>query len=594
MRAVKRVVTRLVLLLFLGLGLLWPVVFDGVPSGGGATSDPVVFSDVRADFAVDSDGLMWADEIITAEFPGGRHGIFRFWDISNRNNSHLRQIPEIDEVSLDGQPVPYELLWQSYDRFRVAKIGDPNSYVPPGTHVYRIRYRVPGVLDPGGTGAAEDFASSVGDPSAPSVLFWNVVAPGWSNQIDRAQISVSLPARVTGAQCSVGAGLGRGCDGLTIAGNAVTLSAIDLPPRTPVTLRAGVDLPTPPRAEVPWSVRWDPVLGRSVPVVVWLAGLTAAAGLGAFLWWRTTVEPSPGFPLQYAPPQGLGPVQCEYIRTEQVPEEGLTATLLYLADRGLLSLDQDGKKKWTVHGVGDVGAWADVDPVSGAVSSALGLEIHGSTFHANGGVAAGRRLTAAKEAMTSAAKQWALGEGLIAKHPSELWLRVANIAALALTVVGFMRVLFPITLWGLPFAVFFLLSTRVWTPGIGLRRTATGRQLWSEVGGFHRMLATDSAESRFDFSARRDLYTAYIPFAIASGTAALWAAKYQAATGQVPPQPGWYQTSSGTGRSSSASGDTGFDSFESALSSSIGAYTASQSSSSSGGGGGGGGGGGSW
>ena len=78
MRAVKRVVTRLVLLLFLGLGLLWPVVFGGVPSGGGATSDPVVFSDVRADFAVDNDGLMRADEIITAEFPGGRHGIFRF------------------------------------------------------------------------------------------------------------------------------------------------------------------------------------------------------------------------------------------------------------------------------------------------------------------------------------------------------------------------------------------------------------------------------------------------------------------------------------------------------------------------------------
>ena len=39
MRAVKRVVTRLVLLLFLGLGLLWPVVFDGVPSGAGTATN---------------------------------------------------------------------------------------------------------------------------------------------------------------------------------------------------------------------------------------------------------------------------------------------------------------------------------------------------------------------------------------------------------------------------------------------------------------------------------------------------------------------------------------------------------------------------
>ena len=59
-------------------------------------------------------------------------------------------------------------------------------------------------------------------------------------------------------------------------------------------------------------------------------------------------------------------------------------------------------------------------------------------------------------------------------------------------------------------------------------RTPAGRQLWSQVGGFHRMLATDSAESRFDFAARKDLYTAYIPFAVAGGAAAAWAAKYQA------------------------------------------------------------------
>ena len=96
------------------------------------------------------------------------------------------------------------------------------------------------------------------------------------------------------------------------------------------------------------ALRSDPVLGRSVPTALWLLGLTATAGLGAFLWWRTTVEPSPGFPVQYAPPTGLGPVQCEFIRTEKVPSNGLTATLFYLADRGLVSLNQVGKKNWTI------------------------------------------------------------------------------------------------------------------------------------------------------------------------------------------------------------------------------------------------------
>ena len=58
------------------------------------------------------------------------------------------------------------------------------------------------------------------------------------------------------------------------------------------------------------------------------------------------------------------------------------------------------------------------------------------------------------------------------------------------------------------------------------------------------MLATDSAETRFDFGARKDLYTAYVPFAVAAGAAALWAKKYETTMGTTAPQPGWYNSSS--------------------------------------------------
>ena len=68
-------------------------------------------------------------------------------------------------------------------------------------------------------------------------------------EIDRADITVTLPGGVPGVQCSVGYGAGRPCADLAITGDRVELSATNLPPRTPVTLRAGVDVPTPPRAE---------------------------------------------------------------------------------------------------------------------------------------------------------------------------------------------------------------------------------------------------------------------------------------------------------------------------------------------------------
>ena len=120
-----------------------------------------------------------------------------------------------------------------------------------------------------------------------------------------------------------------------------------------MTVRAGVDVPTPPRISLPWPYTWDRILGQSVTGVVWVAGLTVAFGLGAFLWYRTTVEPSPGFPLQYAPPPGLGPVQTEYIRTESVPKNGLTATLFYLAERGLIDLRQVNDKQWNIRGIAE-------------------------------------------------------------------------------------------------------------------------------------------------------------------------------------------------------------------------------------------------
>ena len=505
-----RVIRWLIPLAFITFGLLWPLVFQG-GSQASAVDDPVVFSNYKADFVVNRDGQLDAVETITAEFPSGRHGIFRYWDVANQNSPRVRQKPEITSILLDGRPASYQMLWEDGERLRVAKIGDPDQYLSYGTHVFEIRYSIAGVLDPGTTGADKTFASGMGAPAtSPSVFFWNVIAPSWNNEIDNAEISVTLPGDVGRAQCSVGYGVGRVCGDLTVEGSTVTFSAASLAPRTPVTVRAGVDVPTPPRISLPWPYTWDRILGQSVTGVVWIAGLTAAFGLGAFLWYRTTVEPSPGFPLQYAPPPGLGPVQTEYIRTKTVPKNGLTATLFYLAERRLIELQQVNEKQWNIRGIGEPGAWADADPVSIAVGSALKVMKPGTEFEAKHTVTSGQKLNKAKTDMAEAVKKWAYDNGLMVKRKRELWVRTANAVAFLLMLCGFFRWGFPTTMCALPFAAFFLLSIRSWADGVGTRRTETGRELWSRAGGFHRMLATDSAETRFDFGARKDLYTAYV------------------------------------------------------------------------------------
>jgi Predicted membrane protein (DUF2207) len=194
---VRRFFLLLIPLALITFGVLWPLVFRG-GSEASEVADPVVFSNYRADLVVNADGGLDAVETITAEFPGTRHGIFRYWDVANANSPRVRQAPDITSIKLDGEPAPYQMLWEDGNRFRVAKIGDPDEFLSFGTHVFEIRYTIPGVLDPGSTGTDKQFAESTGDDAAaPSVFFWNVIPPGWNNEIRQADISITLPGDAT-------------------------------------------------------------------------------------------------------------------------------------------------------------------------------------------------------------------------------------------------------------------------------------------------------------------------------------------------------------------------------------------------------------
>jgi hypothetical protein len=85
-----RTIRWLVALALIAVAVLWPLVLRAGADEGGATADPVTITDYRADYHVSRDGNLLATETITAEFPGGRHGIFRYWDVADPDNSHGR------------------------------------------------------------------------------------------------------------------------------------------------------------------------------------------------------------------------------------------------------------------------------------------------------------------------------------------------------------------------------------------------------------------------------------------------------------------------------------------------------------------------
>ena len=581
----KRVVGYAVGLAVLLLALFAPAAFWNVGSGGDQ-SEPTSITSYVAELSVDTHGDLTAVERLTVDFPtSDRHGIFRFWDKADPSAPHARRVPHDMSVTMDGAAVPVEYVSESHGRYEVARIGSADRAVGSGEHEYVIRYAIDGVLEPGTEGSTSQF-------------YWNLVPGGWKQPIEATDLTVHLPAAAEPVHCAVGSGATGGC---TAGGEGTrTLHVITGPlePDTPVTVKAGLDIATPPPGvELPWTARYDPVLGSSVVrlgLVLLLA--LAAAALGLVLATRAR-EPRPQYPLMYAPPEGIGPAQAKYLFTERVDNTAYVATLMQAAEKGAIDLNRhDGG--WSITDKSGPGGWAGLDPVSAGVAHLLGGP--GQTFTADrSDVEAGKRLKSEIGSFEESTKAWARQAGHMTASglgsAGGIVVLVAAGAAIATAIWN----PFDMTMAGAIPGAFAVFAAPLLAPGSGTRRTASGRELWSRIGGFHRVLSTPSSQQRFDFSGRQELYTAYVPWAVALGCAREWAGKYRTEMGTEPPVPSYFAGA----YLGSTTGDyvsSMVDDFSSTVDAAISSYQATQSSSSSGGGGfsggggGGGGGGGSW
>jgi hypothetical protein len=585
----KRLVGYTIGLAVVVLVLLIPALVYGMTGDdeGPAQTDETTISSYVGDFDVADDGDLAVTETLTVHFPlAGKHGIFRFWDIEDQNAPDSRRVPDDIEVTMDGGDVPVEMSRQSGGQYRVARIGDPGSTVDPGDHVYEISYRIDGVLEPGTDGTETQ-------------LYWNLIPGGWAQSIGAADLTVHLPAAAEKVQCAVGDDVG-GCQVRGAGTDTLHVTARDLEPRTPVTLKTGLEMPTPAAGGVlPWTPAFDAVFGTSVVLlaVILLVAL-AAALLGLYLAKRAA-EREPQFPLMYAPPEGVGPAQAAYLVSEKVDDEQYVATLMYAAEKGAIDLERTDDA-WTITDKNGAAGWSGLDPVTSGVAHLLGGP--GSSFAASPkDVVAGKRLKDEMETFKDGTRSWASGAGLMTRSGFGGIGAFVVGGCLLLVILNAIFNPFNLSLLALVPGAFGIFGASLAAPGAGTRRTRAGRDLWSRAGGFRRILSTPSAQDRFDFSGRQELYTAYVPWAVAFGCADEWAGKYRTEMGAEPPVPSYFGHAYAGAYAGSAVSSM-VDDFNSTVSSAISSYEATQRSSSSssggggfsGGGGGGGGGGGSW
>ena len=308
------------------LAALLLAALAGLAAAPGAAEEISAFD---VEVFIDGDGDLSVVEDITYEFGAlQRHGIYR--DIPVRydrdwQTDHRIELTVDDVTRFDGSARPYRVEGGS-SQVRI-KVGDANRFVSPRED-YRLRYRV---------------TEGIVFLERHDELYWDVTGNGWRVPIRAVSARVHLPAGLDAstleARCFTGVHGSTASDCTIFAeGGSVRFEAVGFGPAEGLTV--AVALPKGVLAEPSALERaWRGFLGWGGPWL--LAPFAALAGM-RHQWQRSGRDRGirDSVPVRYEPPEGLTPAEVGTLIDESADMEDVTATILDLAVRGYLEIEE--------------------------------------------------------------------------------------------------------------------------------------------------------------------------------------------------------------------------------------------------------------
>jgi hypothetical protein len=589
---------------------------------------------------------MHVKETIAYDFAGSayKHGIWRkILDDFPYDDQHHRVYP-ITNVDVTSPDASADTETEDGSAFGI-KIGDKDETVSGVKH-YVISYDVGGVVN------------SFSDHQE---LYWNAIGTEWSVPVASAKVIVEGPAGIQKVACFAGfQGSTNPCASQLFTGDRATFTARNLQPSQAMSVVASFPAKTFPNAapilREPWSVTraFSALPLQAGTAVVALLALIAGAvrlmlrhgrdeqylgqipGLAPGLGQQENVQRRPVFgrtpvAVQFQPPKGMRPGQLGTLIDEQANVVDVTATIVDLAVRGLLRIEEIQQPgffrggDWKLVRLRSDAPAEPQRPAYGKDQTMYDAEtarpsspdgLYGYEATLLNAIFAGR-----EEVLLSDLKQTFRSDlqkvqnllyadvtehGWFRGNPNSVRRRWQFLGLLAIAAgAGLTYLLARWTSFGLTglavvLAGVVLLAMSPRMPA----RTAKGTAALSQARGFRMYLETAEAE-QLRFEEGEDLFSRYLPYAIVFGVAERWAKVFArlAASGAAVATPTWYVSSNpafyGGGFDYNGFGGS-MDSFANVTSGSLAAATPSSSGSSGfggggfSGGGGGGGGGGSW
>lgn len=513
----------------LAAALLLTAGAEPLPAQSGERSWRIRDFQVRVD--VGEDGSLAVEEELDVAFDGSYNGIYREIPVSYETPYGAGYDLDLEVVSVtggDGGSLRREIGRDG--RFKRIKIWVPGA--EDATRTVRLTYRVEHALR---------FDEQTDE------LYWNVTGTRWPVPIDRARVRVDLPEGVQGVRTVAYRGpygsteqvpTSRGPSGV------VTAEARDLAVREGLTVAALWERGVVARPS--WLDRLLHFLGSNWPVG---AGLLAAAGMAA-LWWRRGRDPAVGtVQARYEPPEGMRPAAAGILLDHKLHPRDLTATVVDLAVRGYLEIeegtgdggDEDGGDEdgYTFRLRRGEEEWTGLDPhereileglfTAGEAGETTDTEQLENSFY--------REVEDVRDALYRGPLS-----GLVRERSDEVrqrWLAAGFVVLFFLTVLPYAA---EVRLAGAPPGALALgvVIAGLAVGGFGYfmpARTRSGTRKLEEILGFEEFL-TRVEEDRFREMIRGpEDFERYLPYAMAFGVAKEWARAFE---DLVTEPPEWY------------------------------------------------------
>ncbi len=486
------------------------------------------------------------------------HGPLFTFPVRQGYDDRYDRVYDVSAVSASSSSgAPAKVYLEPGRNWLVVRIGDENIGNVSGVQQYTLSYSVGSVMN-----EVTDAVVDGGDPQPADEFFLNAIGPDWEIPISDITVTVTSPVDGFAAQCFAGAvGSKDACASSELTGPRATFTHPRINPGEALT----VDVLYPPGNfdTAPALIESNDLARafRATPMTV--GGALALLALGLWAIVRVLMRrgrderylgvtpgvaptspdaatavggPAPVVAVQFEPPLGLRPGLLGTLWDERAQTRDVTATMVDLAVRGYLRVEANGKKDYTLVKLREADA------------GLLDYEI--TLFDA---IFEGRDTVALKDLRTTFAADMAKVQAQLYRAVTNLgWFR-GNPAStragwsamgVVLFIAGAMATIFlaintSLALLGIPLVILAVVMFA--TVGRAPGRKAEGSRVLAQTKGFELYLATADA-NQLRFEEGKDLFSRYLPYAIAFGITETWTRKFEelARQGVKVAEPSWY------------------------------------------------------